>query len=210
MSKETNLIVVVADSLALPRLSPEIVYLEDSYPFLLQEKYGNTINCASGYSTSNDILSRLSYLQNTVSDATFILNFGIVDCVPRVLTRYESWVLRKLKISLGNFIVKILRKIRTVRKVPPGEFKKNCILIKDRLSSSKYYVLSIVEPCDAFEIEVPKVKESVQLYNQIMREVFPENFLEVKLDLNMDVMSDFYHLKKSGHVKIFNLLSKYL
>lgn len=210
MKKKPHAVVILADSLALPRIEPEVVYLEETYPYLLQEKYGCVINCASGYSTSTDILWRLSYLKHALSDTTIIFNFGIVDCVPRVLTRYESWILRKFKITLSDLFVSFLRKIRIVRKVSPIEFETNCLKIKELISESNYCILPIVDASDGFEAMIPNVAESIDLYNSILKDVFKDRFLEIDFDLKIDVMSDHYHLTKIGHKKIYSTLSNYL
>ncbi len=195
-------IIIVSDSLALPRLEPEVVLIQQTYPSLLNQHFGGVINCAYGASTSNNVLSQAGYLKGISPGAIYILNFGIVDCTPRILTRRESLLLRKLGIRLPDNLSKWLRLHRTVRKTTPNAFRKNCRALK-ALSLGELLVLPIAPASDAFETEVPGVQASVALYNDILSEEFGKAFCSVNFDYRIHIMSDHHHLTVQGHFQVF-------
>lgn len=201
-----NQIVILSDSLSLPRDLPEYVDLSFTYPFLLNEKYGGVINCGYGAATSEDILWQVNYFKNAKKADLFILHFGIVDCTPRVLTRYESWAIRKLKIRLSSRVVGFLRKCRVVRKVEPKIFKENCISIKKILDNKIMLVVPIAPAGTEFERSVPGVRDSIIKYNAILRDQFGDAYLHVDLNSEEDIMGDYHHLTANGHKKIFKAI----
>lgn len=201
-----RLIVVLSDSLSLPRVEPEVVCIEEAYPSLLAKKFDQVINVGYGAATSDNILWQSNYFKTQFMKPIVVFNFGIVDCTPRSLNKYESLILRKLSIRLPNAMANWLRSIRLVRKVSPVKFRENCIRIRD-LDLGDLIVLPIAPASEDFEREVPRVQESIKLYNNILKDVFMESFCDTQLSAELHIMSDHHHLNPLGHQKVFNAIA---
>ena len=202
-------IVIISDSLALPRYEPESVSALDTYPALLNRHFGGVLNCAYGASTSSNVLWQASYFKNATVSSVYVFNFGIVDCTPRVLHRGEAWLLRKLGIRLPVVVAQCLRKHRVIRKVAPEAFRQNCRAIK-ALSLGDLLVLPIAPASDEFEVVAPGIKASVALYNAILADEFGPAFCSVELDWRTHIMSDHHHLTVRGHLKMFECIRERL
>jgi hypothetical protein len=205
----TGGIVIISDSMSLPRYEPETVSVLETYPALLNRHFGGVINIAYGASSSNNVLWQAGYLKNATVPGVYIFNFGIVDCTPRVLHRGEAWLLRKLGLRLPEVVTKWLRQQRLIRKVAPDAFRKNCRAIK-ALSLGELLVLCIAPASDEFESEVPGIQASVALYNSILAEEFGDAFCAVELNCHSHIMSDYHHLTVGGHRQIFEYLRQRL
>lgn len=204
----TGQIIIIGDSLPLPRSEPEIVKAHETYPALLNKEFGNVICIAYGAATSKNILSQASYFINN-QENVYILHFGIVDCCPRSFTRFEAAVLRKLKIRLPEVIVKFIKSKRIVRRTNPKKFQQNCHRIKN-LCLGNTYVLPIANPTIEFEKIAPGIKCSVRLYNSILKKIFHRSFINYEIDAKKHMMSDHHHLNQKGHKYIYTILTKKL
>lgn len=202
-------IVIISDSLALPRYEPEVVLSLDTYPALLNRHFGGVINCAYGASTSHDVLWQAGYFKNATVPGVYVFNFGIVDCTPRVLHRGEAWLLRKLGMRLPAVVAQWLRQHRVIRKVAPEAFRQNCRAIK-ALSLGELLVLPIAPASDGFESVAPGIQASVALYNAILAEEFGDAFCAVELDWRTHIMSDHHHLTVQGHFQVFEFVRQRL
>lgn len=206
MQKALPSIVVFSDSLGFPRNEPEKVNIEDCYPSLLEKEFGKILFVGYGAATSENIAYQTSYFQGQ-RKIIYILHFGIVDCTPRVLTKYESIICKKLKIQLPKDFCMWLRKARLTRKTNPRQFRNNCKKIKENLKG-ELVVLPIAGSSKEFENNVPGIKKSILEYNKILRSEFAKYYLPVSIDPKNDIMSDFHHLNKSGHQKVFKAIKK--
>ncbi len=202
-----SFIIIISDSLGLPRTEPELVEIHETYPSLLAEKFKYVLNVGYGAATSDNILWQANYFKSRLATPIVILNFGIVDCTPRVLNRYESFILRKINITLPRAIATWLRANRVTRKVMPDRFRENCKRIVG-LNIGKLVVLPIAPASDQFELEVPGIKNSIHTYNEILRGVFQDSFCETYLSADMHIMSDYHHLNSLGHKKVFDEISR--
>lgn len=204
--REFPYIVILSDSLGFPRSEPEKVSMEECYPSLLANKFGKVLFVGYGAATSENIAYQTSYFRGN-QKKIYLLHFGIVDCTPRVLTKYESCILKKIKIKLPQTICMWLRKARLTRKTNPLAFRHNCKKIKENLSGN-LIVLPIAKASKKFENKVPGIQKSVHEYNKILKSEFSKAYLNVSIDPNKNIMSDFHHLNKLGHKKIFKAVQK--
>ena len=91
-------ILILTDSLGLPRFEPEPCFFEETWPILLKEIYSNIHQVSIGAATSQIILKQVNY-QKAFNPDLVILQVGIVDCAPRFMTRKEL----DLTYALGIF-----------------------------------------------------------------------------------------------------------
>lgn len=202
-----DFIIVISDSLSLPRNDPEWVDIHEAYPSLLAERFKHVLNVGYGAATSENILWQANYFKSRLFRPIVILNFGIVDCTPRVLNRYESFVLKKMNITLPKVMAAWLRANRLTRKVMPDIFRENCKKIVE-INLGKLVVLPIAPASDQFELEVPGIKDSINLYNDILRNIFKNSFCETHLSSDTHMMTDHHHLNLLGHKKVYESICR--
>jgi lysophospholipase L1-like esterase len=203
--KNKKQIVILGDSLPLPRSEPQKVKLADTYPALLNKKFGSVLCFAYGAATAENIYAQASYLVNNTKHI-FIFHFGIVDCCPRSFSKGETLILKALKIRIPEKLVKVIKKYRCIRKTNPKKFEKICNSLK-KLNLGTLFILPIADATDKFEETAPGVKNSIKLYNKILKKTFKNAFIKIKIQANKHLMSDFHHLNKNGHRAIFKAIS---
>ena len=73
-------ILILSDSLALPRNKPETTVVEDTYPYLLKNHF-EVYQCSIGGGMVEDLLKQSFYFSQFQPDIVILLS-GIVDCAP--------------------------------------------------------------------------------------------------------------------------------
>lgn len=204
-------ILVLTDSLGLPRDVPEFCSYESTWPVYLKSKPKAEVHQVSiGGGTSADILRQLSYHQLYNPDIV-IIQVGIVDCAPRFMTKFELTVVRKIPL-LGTYLIKVMnrklvRKIRNITYVKPAIFKENLEKIKNFLPKSKFIIIGIIPANNDYEKILPGIGLKIDQYNEILSHIGGD-FITLK-DLPADsIMSDHIHLKEKGHKYIFDILKE--
>ena len=201
-------ILILTDSVALPREKPEKCQFKDTYPILLQEKH--TVHQVSiGGATSTDLLDQIHYHLSFKPDL-LILQFGIVDCVPRFVSKKELYVLRRIPF-IGKFTLKLLnrqwiRKKRKITYVSPAKFRYNLIQLYEISQDSHFeiYFIAIIPGTKDYENNVPGVIKRIQQYNQIANDIFGRNFINLNNFPHSGIMSDNHHINSIGHKFIKN------
>jgi len=154
-----------------------------------------------------DFIKQLEYLKMFKPDKV-IIQLGIVDCVPRALTERENhfvnkfWILKKIAIVYLKYKKKKLRGKRGICYTNEKDFAKGLSLIKK--SFKNVFCLSIVKPCLVYEEKIPGVRHNVDLYNDILKKTFSENYIDVNDMDGTCIMSDHHHLNTKGHDYVFN------
>jgi hypothetical protein len=184
-------------------MEPERVEVFETYPALLSRDFEGVLNVGYGFATSKEILWQSGYFKSATNPGIYIFNFGIVDCTPRGLTSKESWILKKMGIRLPSAIIEWLRRNRTIRYVPPDQFRFNCESIKN-LGLGELIILSIAPASVEFERVAPGISKSICIYNGILKDIFGRNYCKIDFDMTQDIMSDYHHLTVSGHRRVFN------
>ena len=124
-------ILLIGDSLGLPRTSPETVGYEDAWPSILKKKLPESQieTLFLGGAKINELHRQIEYYKAFNPHIT-IVQSGIVDCAPRALTIREKeilnryWVLRKLFLPVLLRCTGLLRKLRNKRYTKPRLFKE--------------------------------------------------------------------------------------
>ena len=211
----TKRILIITDSLSLPRDHPEIVSYEETYTYLLKKKYSDfeIIQFGHGGATIKTLFEQASYLKMMAADI-IILQAGIVDCAPRSLTKFEIDLINripfisKLIYQVVNKYSTKLRKSRNITYSTETNFKLNLIKLKNTFPNSNFYCLGILLANANYEVKVPNISNNIKIYNQILKTVFNKNFIDTSSIDNKGIMSDNIHLNQMGHKRIFDLVVK--
>ena len=224
-------IMILGDSSAYPRSFPaeEKTDLEETYPYLLQNKFKDTtfwLNIMSNVTTEKICSIPISYIPHWKPDV-IILHSGLNDSRPQgippillnnlrkiffpflILERilpFTKGIYKKSLLLLENkYFVKIFAGYAS----SPNNFARVLKRLKRIFSSSKIYCLEII--ChDNYEKQRPGVIKRKKIYNNILKDIFSDQFIELQnivddVDgFNVDCM----HLNKRGHKAIFDQLSK--
>lgn len=203
-------ILLLTDSLALPRDNPEEVRHEETWPELLKNE-GHLVHQVSiGGATSSDLKKQVSYHRHFLPDIV-ILQVGIVDCSPRFASKFEIEVLKKIPV-IGNKIIKIINKpsVRSLRKktyVSKHNFGNELAQIKKKLNTH-FIAIGIMPATEQYEKVLPGITDNILEYNSKMKHIFEEEYLDVT-NLPLDaLMLDFHHLNKKGHLLLNNLIAQ--
>jgi len=196
-------LLIISDSLGLPREEPERTIFEDTYPYLLRFKF-EVAQLSLGGGTITDLVRQAYYYKGFCPDIV-ILNAGIVDCVPRAYTSEEEFLFSHfslfglVRIFLSKTITtRRIRRIRKKRYTGIVEFEMKCLELKAIFGESLVYAVQIVAQ-DEIDSVNPGALTNISEYNDILEKVFGENFITFQSFPNDALMTDFHHLNRKGH-----------
>ncbi|ELA4930535.1 SGNH/GDSL hydrolase family protein [Vibrio vulnificus] len=203
-------ICILADSLAAPR--EDNIADAARWPQVLfsQIQPVEYINRVKGASTTKKVKKLVG-----VEADIFIIQLGIVDCAPRLFTRFESKQLARLPQSWREKIIKWAKENRqpsTERAyVKPNKFEKNLKRILQRANGSSIIFIKIINPGEEMLKSNPSIQQQIDLYNSIIERM-------VSIDNNVSIITipdesieeitldDGYHLNEQGHQVVANLV----
>ncbi|MFA6060415.1 MAG: SGNH/GDSL hydrolase family protein [Taibaiella sp.] len=197
-------ILLLTDSLALPRDKPEACRYEDTWPQLLKQSNYIIHQASVGGATSGDLLTQVTYHKMFEPDYV-IVQSGIVDCAPRFMTRLELTLCRKYG-YVGKAIIKLMsnnmiRRLRRITYTSKKSFSKNIDSIRQRFNTTPVFFIGIIPPHPLYEKVLPGVTKKIREYNSILKT--KENYISVDdFDLS-GTMSDHHHLNSYGHKQIY-------
>ena len=157
-------ILILSDSLALPREKGELQVLEHdkTWPELLRKRFPEfTIAQSSiGSATTEDIHYQCQYWTIFKPDLVFI-QVGLCDCLPRAMHAWEVELAKKLWFgkSLHNFVTKNVQRLRDLRSITLAsreEFAERASAIRKLFKNS--YWLSITFSDGTMNREVTEIK----------------------------------------------------
>ncbi len=197
-------VVILSDSLALPREEPEVTFVEDTYPFLLKADY-EVFQFSKGGGLIHELREQAHYYRQYKPDIV-LLQCGIVDCGCRAFSRkeelfFQSNIIGRLirRVIAETLTTKRLRNWRKKSWTTPKEFTNNCKRIIDVFDGSTVYALSILPISDDYEAKVPGIRKKSEEYNAILHNCFGNRYIDLS-DIPSDcIMSDYHHLNKTGH-----------
>jgi hypothetical protein len=210
-------ILIIGDSLCLPREKPEYVDYCQTYPALLKQTgCVELFQLAIGGGTIVDLFDQISY-HKLVKPDIVIVQSGIVDCAPRALGRLERDIIASSRIlsEIFNrfFPVNKLRKYRKITFVNEGTFKYYVNRIAKSFVGVELVWIGILPANIEYESKLPGITLNILTYNEIIRsqsESLAFKFLDTNSILKEGIMSDHHHLNSVGHKYIFEKLSKIL
>lgn len=209
------------DSLLLPRPDKSIIE-EDTWVSRVMVEFAGVFipyfQGIGGASTKTLLIKRkYAYLGGYEPDI-LILQVGIVDCAPRAFTELEMKIFQTLR--LGTYAKKIARRYhpqmsmkRKLVTVKPKLFKNNLLELRKSFENSTIVVVPIAPANDDYKRYSPDIPMNIQLYNEILCEVFERHFLAkayAKANIEKLFLSDNHHLSEYGHHHLAGVLIEYL
>jgi len=210
-------VLLLSDSLGLPRDKPQFVSYYQTYFNLLKEEFSEYefIQASFGGATIEELVRQSAYF-SIIEPTIVIIQTGIVDCSPRSITKFEIELIKRIPL-LSNFISRTVRKysksLRDIRKISytnSKDFRHNLNKLKSVFENSATFFISILPASDAYEIKVPGIKKQVRIYNAIIKATANEGYIETNEFSTDDIMTDYHHLNKHGHHKLYQLLREKL
>jgi hypothetical protein len=124
-----KVILVLTDSLGLPRSSPETCKFKETWPEILRNEGYKIRQCSIGGGTSSDLAKQVTYYEEVPLRAC-VIQVGIVDCTPKFATKFEIGIIKKAGSRISNKVLgllnkKIVRSYRDVTYVNESKFKSN-------------------------------------------------------------------------------------
>lgn len=212
--------IILTDSTGCPRISPksEIIDLKETYPYLLKDNFVDAKfwQLSIGNQTSQLLINQArGYLLHWKPDF-IILGTGINDVRLQAFTEkttnkffFEGKlnILNRLmrKFFYMPFLIKFFKRERVSEK----EFIKSINSLKNTFKNSKIIWLEISCHND-YEKTRPGVLARKKLFNQKIKEIFQNGFLEMNEDINKKnfFTKDLHHFTKEGHKLIANKIIK--
>jgi hypothetical protein len=200
-------ILVITDSLGLPRRVPELVDFEETWVNSLAKVY-SIHQLSIGGATINDLYEQTDYAKMFNPDFV-IIQSGIVDCAPRALTKFENQFLNKFSFSrfiLKRFLTKkrleTLRKKRNCTYTSINEFDKYVELFVKEFGNKLFWI-GIVPASNSYESLVPGISNNITRYNEILRNKIKSNYITLEDYSSNHIMTDNIHLSSLGHHELF-------
>ena len=195
-------IVIVTDSLGIPREQPKRMGPKIVWPFRI--KNVSYIHTRTGY-TIIDVVRDMDLHIKACEPDLIVLQVGIVDCAPRVLSRTEARLIRTIPglEAIVGWLIKKYRKqllrLRKIQYVPITVFIEGLKRLKEKNPGVPIIAVSILPACAAYESLVPGISNEIKKYNSALAEnlcyIDPyEGFAPEKL-----CVDDYHHLNEKGH-----------
>jgi hypothetical protein len=199
-------ILVLTDSIGLPREEPQKCAYDNVWPILLKKEGHEVAQISIGAATTDILLKQVFFFKGFMPDAV-IVQVGIVDCAPRFMSKLEVLIFNKVP-YLGPKIMTLfnnnfIRKLRNISYVSQTKFKKNIIEIEKSFNCPTYF-LEILPVMPQYELLLEGVSKRVKVYNKILSDNC--RYINVGTIDERDYMSDWHHLKETGHRKILDLI----
>jgi acyl-CoA thioesterase I len=219
-------IVIMADSLAMPRAGETNIAFEGTYPYLLEQSLRSRPETQSSMviergmrrRTIEYVLDEWAELVELRRPDVLVIHVGIVDCAPRVFLRRERQFVENIRpAALRNAILKFVHnhrpaivKFRKKVYVPPRRFQALLteVLRRTKASGLRSLVLvNIVTPPPEMDERSPGFIENVRTYNQILKtQAQGEGIHLIDLNRIIDVEGgpgkltvDGIHINEEGH-----------
>ncbi|HEV7860371.1 MAG TPA: SGNH/GDSL hydrolase family protein [Pyrinomonadaceae bacterium] len=231
-------VVILADSLALPRQAGEgNIPFEATYPYLLDESLRGKlahrapliIERGMRSRTIERVLDEWFEMVQLRGAEVVVVHIGIVDCAPRVLMpRERAFVERlrpaRLRVRFLDFIHRHRRRIVQTRGrvyVPVLKFKAGVEEVVRRAREARVRSLvfiNIIEPPPEMEERSPGFRRNVEDYNRILRAQAAEQGVHL-IDLDNlirehggpeELTVDGIHINHTGHKMLAQELERHI
>ena len=201
-------LLIITDSLGLPRQKPEVVAYDETWINELA-KYYKVHQVSIGGGLISELYTQIEYIKMFEPDIV-IVQAGIVDCAPRAMTKFESIFLNKFWLTR-----KFLKKVLTQKTLAFLRKKRNCTYtdikmfekyVNDFSSvfSGKLYWVEIIPASTGYETNVPGITNNVTAYNKIIQNHLKQNTISLEDIEAKHIMTDHIHFSKEGHAYLSN------
>lgn len=208
--KTIKRILILTDSLGLPRELPELVSYNSTWIQRVKEKSNYELHEVSIGGATIDLLWKQFNYHRLFNPDLIIIQCGIVDCAPRALRKAEDLLINSnfLTRNLARFIlpkmIGTLRRVRNISLTDSSTFSK--YLKQFSLLSVPILFIEIVPATDNYENSLPGIRRNIGHFNKLINEVFRGNSISLSAFTELELMSDQHHLNDLGHKKLAELI----
>jgi lysophospholipase L1-like esterase len=234
-------ITIVSDSLGLPRTNEEglsEISIYKTYHYLLQQKLFDRyyVNFRGDRGMTTRFLANPAFLNDHVilnNSPHVIIQLGIVDCAPRIITLNQKRIIRlleKYNIKIINWLTRSYIQFKSSHRkifthyfpkvyVEENKFKKNLTSGTKRLLESgvkKIIFINIADTCEENKKRSFGFQRNISNYNKILGSIVKRydknatliNLFELTSKDNSLMLRDGIHLSQKGNKIIADLLEK--
>lgn len=230
-------IVIMADSLAMPRAGETNIAFEATYPYLLEQSLRRRRETQSAIviergmrrRTIEYVLDEWQELVELKTPDVVVIHIGIVDCAPRVFLRRERQFVENLRPAwFRDAVLKFVHnrrssivKFRKKVYVPPERFKPLLDQVFQKAQECKVRSLvfiNIITPPVEMEQRSPGFIDNVQAYNEILRAKVQREGAHL-IDLDKIVLDgggaakltvDGIHINEEAHARLAKEIEEYI
>ena len=203
-------VLILSDSLALPRGGAEAAVAEQTWPFLLRATYPHVYfhQLSIGGGTIRELRGQVAYLRYLYPEL-IIVQQGIVDCAPRSLRKTEQFFVSEYRLAhkaasrVLPRIAPFLRRLRRIVATRQDDFAHEIGVIDGFFDDTPVFWIGIMQARAEYERRVPGIGRNIEVYNRILRQQARERFVEMSGMPDEGVMSDHHHLNEVGHDFVF-------
>lgn len=208
-------LLIITDSLGAPRHEPETVSYEDTWVYGVKkafERSGYDVFCITHNGLHSSELLSLTQTKLTLYGASVaIIQCGVVDSAPRVLTDREIRFFQMIRLQ------KIVRYIahrfhaplslwRNITLHKPEDFSRNMRGSYDALKNIRDCVVvqvPIAPACSGYVKKSPLISKNILKFNKALKassDIYVGEFSGIMPDtIEKIFMDDFHHLNIAGH-----------
>ncbi|MCU1733983.1 MULTISPECIES: hypothetical protein [unclassified Pseudomonas] len=211
-----NKVLVLTDSLGLPRVSPALITDDECWTYRLAD------DCAGRFRMrtvsvpgmdSSQLLSLSRDYYAALKPDIVVVQVGIVDCYPRAIKKAELSILLRLPTFISRPVHRLVKRFyarlivsRSIRYVPPASFRANLLALSEVFAGAKILIVPIAPPSLAYQARNPLIAQSVEEYNELLKEQFPAGFMNKCYPAGVVgeiFLSDNHHLNDAGNGLVF-------
>lgn len=223
-------LLIQGDSLPLPRQS---VPYEETWPGRLRTEtcFSHVVNRSRSGKTTDDLHAEKVRFPNrkleAYSPGAVVLQIGIVDCAPRLLSKAEKDLFTACPFEgfarVGSHVLKRVRgRSRKRTYVTEDDFEANLRNFFERIEAvgvEEVVVLKILTAGEKYTAKNPDVQSAIMAYNAILDAVAadfePARTLRPLADsrsaeasiVDDHTLEDGYHLNAAGHRRVYERLA---
>lgn len=224
-----KIINIIGDSLSKYRYWQN-VSIKDTYAYLLQEKYKDEYYILNNSIRGQSILNINDDLLIQGEADYYIIQLGIVDCFPRLFSKFQKLILNTLSILKLGFISKFIIKILSANSYIVTKFFKK-VYVNREMFKKKYeqVILDIKNKNPDAVIIIINIantgEKTIKMRYNVLNNIIDYNneLYKLKEKYNLEYIDLFFktkdllflnedeqHINKKGHKFLFTEVSKIL
>lgn len=216
--KRNKRVVILGDSLSMPRPEEGVRY-EDTYAHLLHREGYEVVN-RSKRANDTSMQTAIQNLQDDIIEIEpdiIVVFLGIVDCAPRIFSRFESKLLSFLPGMIRRKILNFvswhryrITKIRNKTYVSQNEYRKNILKLIDTANDngSKIVFVNTIETTKENDLRSFNFIQNIKNYNQVLADVCKKKEIAL-IDISRMthyLLADGIHINFEMHKILFESL----
>lgn len=221
MTSQLNRIVVIGDSLVMPRPADDVPY-EQTYVHRLVKQFADTeVICRAARANDSNKQAGQQAMHDDIevyAPDIVIVQLGIVDCAPRLFSKKQAFALRLLPKFLSRGIVALASKYRLFFTkyfkqvyVPKAQFERNIDALFKSLNEASQQIicLSIASTNQRNKERSYGIDDNIKAYNDVLLSLckrYDIDYVDVYSAASESdfILSDGIHINSDAHAFIAN------